>query len=419
MNQKTFRLIVVLAIVSICGFLAIQVFWLGKAFDLKNKQFEHNVNMSLINVSNTLCEINQLEVLHDPIEQLSSNYFIVNLNNRISPDVLESVLKSEFDNRNIAEAFEYGIFDCSNEEMVYGRRVLPEQDLREAMNKEAFPKLEKDAYYFGVYFPHKTSNLVGEMWIWGFSTLVLIIVIAFFSYTLYVIMKQRQLSEIQNDFINNMTHEFKTPIASIGLSSDVLLSENVHENPDRLQRYAGIIRTEVNKLRLQIERMLELATITDSGIQLQLEVCDVLEIIRTEMDTSLLRIDRKGGSMKLISDKPKVVASVDRVHFANVISNLIDNAIKYNDRKPSIEISVKNEKERYSIDISDNGKGIPNQYSSLIFKKFFRVPTGNVHDVKGFGLGLFYVKSIVESHRGRIMVDSTLEGTIFKLSFPQ
>ena len=238
MNSRSFRLVIVLAVVSISGILVIQIFWMGKAFDIRNKQFNHNVNLALLNTASTLCDINQLDLLPDQIEQLSANYFIVNINNRIAPEILETILIREFQQRQITEAFEYGIFDCTSKEMVYGRYVdLTENNSNQELTS-SFPKLTKDAYYFGVYFPNKPSNLAGEMWIWAFSSLVLVIVVLFFGYALYAIFRQKQLSEIQRDFINNMTHEFKTPISTIALSSDVLQSEQILQQPKRLAEYA-------------------------------------------------------------------------------------------------------------------------------------------------------------------------------------
>ncbi|MEP3387371.1 MAG: HAMP domain-containing sensor histidine kinase [Reichenbachiella sp.] len=417
MNRKTFRLVVFLAAISIGGILFIQIFWVGKAFDLSNKQFEHNVNLALLNVTSTLCEINQNEILPDPIEQLSSNYFIVNLNNKIAPELLETILKSEFQKREIAEDFEYGVFDCTNREMVYGRYINLKENSHSAPASSTFPQLNKDAYYFGVYFPNKTSTLAGEMWIWGFSSIVLLIVVVFFGYTLMAIFRQKKLSEIQKDFINNMTHEFKTPISTIALSSEVLQSEEITSQPERLSQYAQIIKKEATRLQNQVDRVLQMATVEKESITLTKQEFDLNELIEQSIQSAQLNLTH-GGQITFSQKAPEAMISADKVHLTNIIYNLLDNANKYNENIPQIRISTISKEDEVSIIVQDNGKGIDKKEQELIFKKFYRVPTGNVHNVKGFGLGLYYVKMIVEAHGGKISLESSDAGTTFTLDLP-
>lgn len=417
MNRKTFRLVVFLATISIGGILFIQIFWMGKAFDLSNKQFEHNVNLALLNVTSKLCEINQNEILPDPIEQLSSNYFIVNLNNKIAPELLESVLKSEFQKREIAEDFEYGVFDCTNKEMVYGRYINLKAKAFSSPASSTFPQLNKDAYYFGVYFPNKTSTLVGEMWIWGFSSLVLLVVVVFFSYTLTVIFRQKKLSDIQKDFINNMTHEFKTPISTIALSSDVLQSAEIMRQPERLTQYAQIIKKEANRLQNQVDRVLQMATVEKDTISLSKQEIDLNELIVQCIQSAQLNL-AQGGEIRFDQRVTPAVLQADKVHLTNIIYNLLDNAVKYTETVPEVDVSTNSNAKTLTLTIRDNGKGIDKKDQELIFKKFYRVPTGNIHNVKGFGLGLYYVKMMVEAHHGKITVDSSPSGTTFSILFP-
>ncbi|MEO9968183.1 MAG: HAMP domain-containing sensor histidine kinase [Reichenbachiella sp.] len=418
MNRKTFRLVVLLAAVSISGILFIQIFWMGKAFDLRNKQFEHNVNLALLNVTSTLCEINQNEILPDPIEQLSSNYFVVNLNNKIAPGILEAVLKSEFQKREITEDFEYGVFDCANSEMVYGRYVNLQENETSAPASSQFPKLNKDAYYFGVYFPKKTSTLVGDMWIWGFSSLVLVIVVVFFSYTLFAIFRQKKLSEIQKDFINNMTHEFKTPISTIALSSEVLQSPDILGQPERLTQYANIIKKEATRLQNQVDRVLQMATVEKHSISLTLQEFDLNELIGHSIQSTRINL-KGGGNIHFEPGTQPLIIKADKVHLTNIIYNLLDNAVKYNGRNPEVFVNTTIQDDNYVISIQDNGQGIEKKDLTLIFEKFYRIPTGNVHNVKGFGLGLYYVKMIIEAHHGQISVDSTENGTTFTITIPK
>ncbi|MEO9805132.1 MAG: HAMP domain-containing sensor histidine kinase [Reichenbachiella sp.] len=418
MNRKSFRLVVLLAVVSISGILFIQIFWMGKAFDLSNKQFEHNVNLALLNVTTTLCEINQNEILPDPIEQLSSNYFVVNLNNKIAPGILEAILKSEFQKREIAEDFEYGVFDCTNKEMVYGRYVDLKEDNASEPTSSQFPQLNKDAYYFGVYFPNKTSTLAGEMWIWGFSSLVLLIVVVFFGYTLSAIFRQKKLSEIQKDFINNMTHEFKTPISTIALSSDVLQSKEIVQQPERLTQYAQIIKKEATRLQNQVDRVLQMATVEKNTISLTRQEINLNELIAQSVQSAQLNL-KEGGEIRFEPPVEDIIINADKVHLTNIIYNLLDNAVKYTEKAPTVVIAASSDNDGVVISIQDDGKGIDKKDHELIFKKFYRIPTGNVHNVKGFGLGLYYVKMIVEAHQGKITVDSSENGTTFTVHLPK
>lgn len=418
MNRKTFRLVVFLAAISIGGILFIQIFWMGKAFDLSNKQFEHNVNLALLNVTSTLCEINQNEILPDPIEQLSSNYFIVNLNNRIAPELLESILKSEFQKREITEDFEYGVFDCTNREMVYGRYINLKENATALPASSTFPQLDKDAYYFGVYFPNKTSTLAGEMWIWGFSSMVLIVVVVFFGYTLMAIFRQKKLSEIQKDFINNMTHEFKTPISTIALSSDVLQSAEISSQPERLSQYAQIIKKEATRLQNQVDRVLQMATIEKDAISLTKQEINLNELIEQSIQSAQLNL-QGGGHINFETKAKNATLLADKVHLTNIIYNLLDNAIKYNENVPQVNVSTSETDKFITIEIQDNGKGIDKKEQELIFTKFYRIPTGNVHNVKGFGLGLYYVKMIVEAHQGKISLTSDSKGTSFFIQLPK
>lgn len=417
MNRKTFRRVVLLAAISISGILFIQIFWMGKAFDLRNNQFVHNVNMALLNVTSTLCEINQNEILPDPIEQLSSNYFIVNLNNKIAPPILEAILKSEFQKREIVEDFEYGVFDCTNKEMVYGRYVNLKEEPTDGQTPSKLPTLNKDAYYFGVYFPNKPSTLAGDMWIWGFSSLVLIIVVVFFGYTLVAIFRQKKLSEIQKDFINNMTHEFKTPISTIALSCDVLQSEEITHQPERLTQYTQIIKKETSRLRNQVDRVLQMATVEKETIDLKIQAIDLNELIDECIQSTTLNL-AEGGIITFESKAKKAKLYADKVHLTNIIYNLLDNAIKYTDRTPDIEIATQSKQKTICLMIQDNGRGIAPKDRELIFRKFYRIPTGNIHDVKGFGLGLYYVKMIVRAHQGTITVESSEAGTLFSIQIP-
>lgn len=411
---------IVLATVSLAGILTTQIFWLRRAFDLREKQFTLNVNLALKNVVESLCNYNGSDYPgNNPVEQLGSNYFIVRTNNMIDPGILEYFLKAEFEKRAIATSFEYGIYDCLDEQMVYGNFVSLVDDESTPAAITDFPDLSENDYYFGVFFPERPFDLAGQMGIWTFSTLVLIIVVIFFAFTLFVIFKQKRLSEIQRDFINNITHEFKTPISTIALSADVLKDPDIIKTPERLRNYATIIESENLRLKNQVEKVLQVASIDSEEVGLKKEVLKVNDLLAEALDRIAVPLENKQGKMKLINNAQEALIKADRLHVTNIIFNLLDNAVKYTEAYPNILVSVSTTPNDVAISVSDNGKGIAKEEQSRIFDRFYRVSTGNLHDVKGFGIGLNYVKIIVQAHGGKVSVSSQFgQGSTFKVTLP-
>jgi two-component system phosphate regulon sensor histidine kinase PhoR len=418
-SRTTLRIVIVLAGLSIAGLTFTQIYWVRKAFDLRENQFYRDVNTSLNNVAQKLFELNSMTApTSSVITQVSTNYFVVNVNAPIDASVLEFLLVTEFEKHKIAD-FEYGIYDCVERCMVGGNYITP-QKTKLTSNFPQTPKLGNDGYYFAVQFPLIQSNILSDMGIWGFSSVVMLIVIFFFVYTLFVILRQRRLSEIQKDFINNLTHEFKTPISTIAISTEVLKDPSIVNTPERLRNYANIIENENLRLKQQVERVLQVARLDKEDVGFKKELCDIHLLISEAVENNAVAVASKQGHVKLELKAVDPVLNIDKLHFTNVIYNLIDNAVKYNANKPEIVISTRDHDRNLEIAVADNGIGIKAEDQKKVFHRFFRVPTGNVHDVKGFGLGLHYVKVIVEKHGGKIGVESVPgKGSIFKLSFPR
>jgi len=241
----------------------------------------------------------------------------------------------------------------------------------------------------------------------------------FFVYTLFVILRQRRLSEIQKDFINNMTHEFKTPIATIAISADVLKSPDVIRFPERLLNYATIIQNENNRLKQHVERVLQMARLDKEDVALKKETVSIHDIIEEAVRNISLPLQAVQGKIDLHLSAEGYHVSGDRLHLTNVLFNLIDNAIKYSRTSPSIHITTRNLNDQIVIDVEDNGIGISADQQKKVFHKFYRVPTGNVHDVKGFGIGLNYVKVIAMAHKGKIsLVSEPGKGSTFTVMLP-
>jgi two-component system phosphate regulon sensor histidine kinase PhoR len=248
----------------------------------------------------------------------------------------------------------------------------------------------------------------------------MLVTLAFFSYSMFVILRQKQLSELQRDFINNMTHEFKTPISTINISTDVFLqNEKVREDP-RLNRYAGIIKEQVLRLNTQVEKVLQLAKIERDNIELNIEKLDLVELISSISPSIELKVNDKKGTLQLNLTASNTVVNADRIHLTNILHNLVDNAVKYTRDHPVIQISLHDGPgKKLILAIQDNGIGIAREHQRRVFDKFYRVPTGNLHNVKGFGLGLFYVKTVCKQHKWHLEMDSKPgEGTIIRIIMP-
>jgi two-component system, OmpR family, phosphate regulon sensor histidine kinase PhoR len=418
-KSATIRLVVILGTICIIGITITQLYWVRRAFDLKEAEFERTVNAALFNVAHQIFDINNTpSPAANPVKQVSTNYFIVMVNGDVDASLLEFLLRSEFEKRNIKVDFEYGVYDCSSEKMKYGD-YIPLQTAREKVTSKKLPAWNHYAYYFGVQFPNREAHLINQLGIWSFSSFVLLTMIVFFAYTLFVILKQKRLSEIQKDFINNMTHEFKTPISTIAVSTEVLKDPNIIHQPERLLNYTTIIEKENMRLKQQVERVLQMARLDKEDIGLKKEVIDLHQVILEALKNTSHAIEEKNGTVSTQLESPVTRVEADRLHITNVFHNLFDNAIKYSRENPKITVRTRQVNGNVLVEVQDNGIGISSEDQKRVFQKFYRVPTGNLHDVKGFGLGLSYVKTIVEAHRGNIRLESSLgNGCLFTIALP-
>ncbi len=421
MKGSTIRLVVILATLSIVGITFTQIYWVKRAFNLKEAEFDRSVNAALYNVAHQIFEIrNTPSPANNPVKQLSTNYFVVVVNSEIDASLLEFLLRTEFERRNIKADFEYGVYDCSSERMVYGSYIPVNISKEKIIRQSSLPNWANGGYYFGVQFPNREAQIINQMGIWSFSSAVLLLVIIFFAYTLFIILKQKRLSEIQKDFINNMTHEFKTPLSTISLSTTVLKDPKIIHQPERLLNYTTIIEKENNRLQQHVERVLQMARLDKEDIGLKKELLDVNVAIEEAVKNVSHSLNEKNGNVSLDLTATNTLLNCDKLHFINVLNNLLDNAIKYCTTSPEITIRTVNTGKGITLILQDNGIGISAENHKRVFQKFYRVPTGNVHDVKGFGLGLNYVRTIIQAHKGTIKLKSQLgQGCVFSIWLPQ
>jgi two-component system phosphate regulon sensor histidine kinase PhoR len=419
MKHKNIRVIVVLALISIISIVLTQTYWFTKAFDLREKQFNHNVTIALQNTAEALIEYQKLPVpLDGLVTRVSDSYYVVSVNGEISTELLEVLLRCEFKKRNILTDFEYGIYNCHTKCMLYGNYISFGKKTPDTKSRR-LSAWKDDRYYFAVYFPNKDSGLVNQMGVWIFISCVLLFVCFFFAYTTFVVLKQKRLSDIQKDFINNMTHEFKTPLATIQITSELLKKPGIHEDSGSVGHYTDIIQFEVAKLKDHVEQILRAAVFDKEKIRYDFTETNLHVCIEKAVKSAGLMIDSRQGTVKTTPGAVNPFIYADETHITNVIFNLVDNALKYVKTRPEILIRTENSGKWLVLTITDNGPGIRKECQRKIFDKFYRVPTGNLHDVKGFGLGLYYVKSMVKIHRGKITVKSRAgEGTTFTIQWP-
>lgn len=418
MRHKNIRIVVLLAIISIVGMIVMQTYWFKRAFDLKETQFNHSVTLALQSTAESLIKYeNRTVPLDGLVKQLSGNYYVVSLNGEICTEILEVLLRKEFEKRNILSDFEYGIYNCSTNKMLYGKYISIQNNSPKKKTVE-LPVWKNDSYYFGVYFPNKANDLINQMGVWIFFSCVLLFVCFFFAYTTFVILRQKRLSDIQKDFINNMTHEFKTPISTIQITSDLLKKPDVVNDPSYIERYVSIIQQEARRLKDHVERVLQ-AAVFDKEIKYNFEPINIHECIGDAVRSIGFVAEKKGGQIQVQPNAKVQEVYADKSHLSNVFFNLLDNALKYAKDTPFVQITTENKPKSIVIKIADNGIGIRKEDLRRIFDKFYRVPTGDLHNVKGFGLGLYYVYHIIRIHKGKIEVKSEIgKGTLFTITLP-
>lgn len=339
---------------------------------------------------------------------------------RISGSQIETLLNKKLWDRGITVPFEYAVYK-EGKKPIYQSENFSEYEDSKYFRASLFPGgVFNKTTLISVYFPQERKHIFKSMGIMGGSTLLItFFIVMMFTLALYIIFKQKRLSEMKNDFVNNMTHELKTPISTISLASQMLNDRSIPDEHKNLSHISRIIQTESKQLGFQVERVLQMAIFDHGELKLKLEDVDLHDIIETVAQNFLLQADKREGKLEFLPEAEDAVIKGDIMHITNVISNLIENALKYTHRTPEIKIATRTENGAVVVSVMDNGIGISKEDQKRIFDKFYRVPTGNVHNVKGFGLGLSYVKLIVEHHHGTIKLKSEInKGSQFDIQLP-
>ncbi|MCP9767932.1 GHKL domain-containing protein [Lacihabitans sp. LS3-19] len=339
---------------------------------------------------------------------------------RLGHVMLDTLLKKEFAENGINIPFEYSVKDNGN--VIFASLNKQESKSNHLNYKiKLFPNdTFQQEQFLQVNFPEKQNYILKNLWsVFGSSFLLIAFVGGIFYYSVNSLLTQKKLSNIKNDFINNMTHELKTPVSTIALALEVIKDKDIHKSPEKTERYLNIITEENQRLGTQIEKVLQIAKLEKGDLNLNFEPIDINEILDQVVKNQSVALEQYGVKLNLDLKAEETIVSADSVHLTNIFFNLMDNAIKYAKEQPEISIATSNSDSEMFISISDKGIGIPKDQLSKIFDKFYRVPKGDLHDVKGYGLGLSYVKTMVELHKGKIVVNSKInEGTEFLVTMP-
>lgn len=432
--KKIFPIITILVFISLLGIIFFQIVWIRQALQDKELQFEETIKMVTIQAATDLtteqAKISSFDSRKNGDLLFPLNIFSSGIAHNFSRHEIRSIINKQFEKNNIKNIhFEFAVTTTSmmgddlQSENFYSTYsdtinnlsvVTPLQSAGGSFSSSFAPQ-----ELLVVVVPH-IKHLVWKQMGWmllGALIFTIVIFTAFFI-TIRALLNQKKLSEIKTDFINNMTHEFKTPIATISLAVDALKNEKVINDKSKMDYFSGIIKDENKRMNKQVETILEAALIDKQQVELNLVPLHANELIQSALNNIELPVKEKNGVIETHFDASNDLIMADDVHFTNIINNLLDNAVKYSKENLKIKLITSNYNGHIRIKIEDNGIGMNKETLNRVFEKFYRAHTGNIHNIKGFGLGLSYVKTIVDAHHGKIKAESTVgKGSCFTLEF--
>lgn len=409
---------ILIGLIAIIGILVAQLLWTKEAFTIEEKKFSQKAHVALLEVAKKLYQGTNQELPGiNPVRKISNDYYIVNIDNDFEPEILEFYLISEFKKMNITTDFEYAMYNCQSDEMVYGNYISLSEK-KQTKHSVHFPKHKNFVYYFAIRFPNETGYLFSSLRFWFVLSIALIVILLVYVYSIFTLLQQKKYSDLQRDFINNMTHEFKTPLSSILIASNYLIRQNPIQEDEKLEKYTHIIIDQSNKLNQHIEKILAVAKSDNAPLVLNKIKLNVIPILESAIEN--IKLKHPETQIKIKTDLPSIIIEADEFHFTNLVYNLLDNAIKYCDNKPEISIAIAKVGKHLQLNFTDNGIGISPKNIPFIFDKFYRIPSQKSNEVTGFGLGLYYARKICDLHHWKITVKCNPEkGCTFSLLIPQ
>lgn len=398
-----------------------QLVMLKEAFMFERKEFAEKIHFALQDVVDKIYSDNKSELpATSPIKKVSDDYYVVNVDDVFEADILEYYLKSEFEKVKLELDYEYAIYDCASDEMVYGNYINAggESKGENARCEKCFTKKEGLIYYFAVRFPQLRYNYIASLQQYWIYTGVLFLVLVIYVYSVFMLLKQKKYSELQKDFINNMTHEFKTPLSSILIASNYAVKQEEIENNPKLNKYLKIIIEQSNKLNQHIERILNVAKADTRLMQLDKQEINLTETLELVKENAAMKYPH--AAISLDTPEMNIPILADAFHLYNITYNIVENAVKYGNNSPQMAITAIKTDNGLKILFKDNGPGIPPAHIDYVFDRFYRVPRENKKEVEGFGIGLFYVKKICELHGWKISIKNNPDaGITISIAIPK
>jgi len=436
--KKVIPVIIVLIALSIVGIIIIQLSWFSNLFQVTQESFSEKVTRSMYDVTHELAKPstgsimgmqrksplypNNLNFTTSKPVPTSEHFTNVEVYNKLRRAMDKEGLKNiDFEFAITSEGDNYLLEMQSKNFVPYSVDTLNTWQQILPISTETNPFVDNIAYeQLVVLIPqYKTQVWRSLIWMVAGAGLFTLIVIAAFYITVRTMLVQRKLSLIKSDFINNMTHELKTPLATISLAVDAVRNEKVQRDAEKLQYFSGIIKEESKRMNKHVETILQAGLMERQDIKMNMVLVNVHDVIKKISDGFNLQLQDKNGKIELLLNATDDMVLADEGHFSNMINNLIDNAVKYSRENPLIRITTHNTSKSLVLRIDDNGIGMSKETVKRIFEKFYRAHTGNIHNVKGFGLGMSYVKTVIDAIKGRIKVESTLgKGSTFIVEMP-
>lgn len=422
LKKKLGLWIVIITSIALTGVLVMQLFWVRHAVDVKRELFEHRVNTALRSVVNKLTDY-KFDAIYPELHKQGEycRFSGPNFLRFVNQQLLDSLLLDALGSLGVDQNFEYGVYQNNTGSMVMGRVNQFDNKLKGSVFHVSLDCLDNEhSISLSVFFPGQTTMIIRQMQIWiVLSGIFMVLVMSGFAFTMYSWLQQKKIARMKSDFVNNMTHEFKTPIATISLSSEMLLKPEVSGDVNKTARYAHIIYEENYRLKKMVEQVLQTAVLEKGELILKPRSTDLHKLLDKGIHAIEDMLRQRGGVVYRAFQAQPCEVEADRIHIGNVISNLLDNACKYSFGSPEITVGTQNLEQGVLFWVRDKGIGIGAEHKKHVFKQFYRGVSGDVHQAGGFGIGLFYVKSIVEAHGGHVNFISELKkGSTFEVFLP-
>ena len=419
MRSATFKWIILISTITIGLLVAAQLFWLNKIYNYEQKEFNNSVIKSIQGVYEDLELMDSTTThLQKLIEQPTTNSFLFRISNMPFKDSLPDNVLNNLEAFNVFADCKLGLYDNRSHRYLLQSYLPTAASKNPGINAVGLPVYQKEYPYILLYFPYRNQYILGEMTWWITSSSILLLLLIALGVSVFYLYRQKFLNEIQNDFIRNVTHEFQTPLTTLTVGLDAISKSSMIVQPEKLAKYTRLMQGQTNYLKQHIDNLMKVMQADANGLLIQKEAVAPNELIKEAIKQLYIAIEEKNARIDFMPEETNTTILADKSSLYVAILNIISNAIKYS-VNPFIIIETKVANDKYYISVKDNGIGIDDQYKKNLFKKFYRIPSGDVHDTKGLGLGLYFVKKVIDEHKGSIHIKSIKGiGTEFIIELP-